>query len=105
MFWNLSVTPKYNLVGAVGGVVDSVLDYCSDDPSSLTTKFFSIIVFFTVIVLYWEKTKINEKETGKGPSLKKTIENLLWKFFENEPKFTIEIFWKLLRLKFCYTLL
>ena len=53
-----------------GGLVVSVLDFCSEDPSSILAD---CQVFFSFIVP--REDEISEEEAWKGPSLKKR-----WKF-------------------------
>ena len=51
--------------GCGGGLVVSVPAFYSDDPSLNPAGY--------LINFLYEKTKINEKEAGVGPSLKKTL--------------------------------
>ena len=52
--------------GRGGGLVVSVPAFYSDDPSSNPAGY--------LINFLYEKTKINEKEAGVGPSLKKNVQ-------------------------------
>ena len=54
-------------MGRGGGLVVSVPAFYSDDPSSNPAGY--------LINFLYEKTKINEKEAGVGPSLKKKCTN------------------------------
>ena len=49
-------------MGRGGGLVFSILAFYSGDPSSNPAGYLNFL---------YEKTKINEKEAGVGPSLKK----------------------------------